>query len=543
MAARYFIYARKSTEGRDRQVQSIPDQVKRMNELAHNRLAVIDTYREAKSAKAVGTRPIFIEMIQRIEKGEADGILCWHLNRLYRNSGDFSIVHGLLQRGTIKSIITPEKEYKPDESPLILYLEAGIADQYLFELRKSTVRGMKSKLLKGWYPAAAPVGYLNVGNKGDATIIPDSERFAMVRQMFDMMLTGIYTPPQILKIANNDWGFRTKKRKKSGGKELSRSSIYLMFTNIFYAGRMVFGKEEYQGSHKAMITEAEYDRVQMLLGRKGKPRPKKHKFAYTGFIRCGECDCLITAETKRKIIKGTGEQRMYTYYHCTRKRRDVKCSQKTNIREEMLEKMIVELLGRYTILPEFRDWALDVLRENHAVEVEERSKIYETQQRRIVTAQKELDKLMDLRLRDLINDEEFIAKRDNLKREIAHLQTALRETEDRAEKWVELAEKGFNFATYARKAFMNGDMETKKTILMALGQNPIIKDGTLSLRTNEWLQPIAESYSALEKEYKKLEPSQLVGNEARTEALTSVRESWRPHRDSNPGFQIENLKS
>ena len=113
------------------------------------------------------------------------------------------------------------------------------------------------------------------------------------------------------------------------------------------------------------------------------------------------------------------------------------------------------------------------------------------------------------------------------------MQAGLRETEGRAEKWVDLAEKGFNFATHARQAFIDGDMETKKTIIMALGQNPTIKDGNISIHANEWLQPIAESYHALEVEYQKSEPSQVSENEARTEALAPVRANWLPGQDSN----------
>jgi hypothetical protein len=47
-----------------------------------------------------------------------------------------------------------------------------------------------------------------------------------------------------------------------------------------------------------MITLDEFDRVQHLLGRPGRPRPKKQEFAFTGMIRCGECGLSITAENQ-----------------------------------------------------------------------------------------------------------------------------------------------------------------------------------------------------------------------------------------------------
>ena len=180
-----------------------------------------------------------------------------------------------------------------------------MANQYILELRKNVKRGVDSKLAKGWKPNVASLGYLN--EKEEKTIVEDQERFPLIRKMWDLMLTGTKSPPQILEIANQQWGFRTRKTKRLGGKELSRSGIYRIFTNPFYAGIISYGGKEYDGKHKAMITLSEFDRVQYLLGRKGKARPKTHAFAFTGLIRCGECGCVYTAETKRKLIKCSGE--------------------------------------------------------------------------------------------------------------------------------------------------------------------------------------------------------------------------------------------
>ena len=86
---RYFLYARKSSESEDRQIQSIDDQVNRLKELADDLgLTVKKVYTEAKSAKKPNNRPLFDEVLERIENGEADGILCWQINRLSRNPID-----------------------------------------------------------------------------------------------------------------------------------------------------------------------------------------------------------------------------------------------------------------------------------------------------------------------------------------------------------------------------------------------------------------------------------------------------------------------
>jgi len=528
---KYFLYVRKSSESEDRQVQSIESQVNRLKQIARNlNLDIRQLYTEAKSAKKPNNRPLFDEMIQRIESSEADGILCWQINRLSRNPIDSGKLQWLLQQGILRSIQTIDREYLPGDNALLFSIESGIATQYIIELKRNTKRGVDNKLEKGWLPNLAPLGYLN--DKEEKTIIKDPERFNLVRRMWDLMLTGNLTPPRILEIANSGWGFRTRRFKRIGGNELSRSGIYKIFTNQFYAGIIGYNGRQYEGKHDPMITLEEYDRVQILLGRKGKPRPQKHTFAFTGFIRCGECGCLITAETKNKLLK-SGEIREHTYYHCTRRKKTINCSQRKVIREEDLSLQIEKELEKYTILPEFRDWALEVLNQSNDREIEDRSSIYEMRHQTLVETQKQLDNLTKMRYRDLINDEVFIRERNGLQSKISRLKEGLRETEARAERWLELTEKTFNFATYARKAFMLGDLQTRKEILMALGQNPTMKDGKLTIQGNEWLQPIAERYPTLEEEYLRLEPDKEPLNKQRTEALTSIRTRWLPGQDSN----------
>jgi site-specific DNA recombinase len=523
----YILYARKSSESEDRQVQSIDDQINRLKQLAADlSLDIKKVYTEAKSAKKPDNRPLFDEMIQRIENGEADGILCWQINRLSRNPIDSGKLQWLLQQGILKSIQTIDRQYLPDDNVLLFSVESGMANQYVLDLRKNVKRGTESKLQKGWAPNMAPLGYLN--EKVEKTIIKDPDRFPLIRKMWDLMLTGNYTPPKILEIATNDWGFRTRtfKKKGYGGNPISRSGIYKVFTNIFYAGIIDYFGTQYPGKHEPMITLGEYDRVQVLLGREGKPRPKHHEFAFTGSIRCAECGCLYTAETKRKLIKSTGEIREYTYYHCTRRTRRINCNQRKVIREDRLELQIEREIEKYTILPEFLQWALEGLNKKNDTEIDDRTKVYEMQHKTLSQTQEELDELTKMRYRQLIDDQTFVKEKNELQARINQLQGQLRETESRAERWLELTEKTFHFATYARQKFITGGLEPKKEILLALGQNPIIKGGKLVFEANEWLQPIEKGYPALEKAYLRLEPAKIGQNKAKTRALASVRARW-----------------
>lgn len=536
---KYFLYARKSSESEDRQVQSIDDQVNRLKQLAKNlNLDIKKIYTEAKSAKKPNNRPVFDEMIEKIENGEAGGILCWQINRLSRNPIDSGKLQWLLQQGILKSIQTIDRQYLPEDNVLLFSVESGVANQFLLDLSKNVKRGIQSKLEKGWRAGMAAVGYLN--DLATHTIVKDPDRFNLIRQAWDYMLTGNYTVPQILDKLNNEWGFLSVKRKRSGGKPLAMSGLYNVFTNLFYAGIIVHNGQQYEGRHEPMITLEEFDRVQVILGRVGKPRPKTHSFAFTGAIRCGECGCLYTAENHTKIIKKTGDLKTFTYYHCTKKKKDIKCSQRKHIPVDDLELQIEKEIEKYTILPEFLHWALEGLNKKNDAEIEDRIKIYEMQHKTLIETQKQLDELTKMRYRQLIDDETFLKEKVELQTRITQMKDKLRKTETRAAKWLELTEKTFNLATYARKAFITAKgkegLELKKEILMALGKTPIIKDNKLIIEPNEWLVPIENGYSELEREYKRLELDKTLDNKAKTAALTAVITRWQGWQESNPQF-------
>ena len=528
----YFLYARKSSESEDRQVQSIEDQINRLKELANSLgISIKEILTEAKSAKKPYNRLVFTNMLERIEKGEAQGILCWQINRLSRNPVDSGTLGWMLQQGALKSIQTIDRQYLPDDNVLLFNIETGQANQFIIDLKKNSMRGMVGKADRGWLPSRAPIGYLN--DKLEHTIVDDTERFHLVRKMWDMMLTGNYTPPQIREIANSEWGFRTAKTKRDGGVEIANSVIYKMFNNLFYTGMFEWNGKVYKGNHTAMITMEEYDRVQIILGRNGKPRAQTHEFAFTGLMRCEVCGSMYTAIEKTKMVRG--ELKTYTYYYCTRRKKEVKCDQRSPMTLKQIEEQIDIELERYTILPNFQKWALEILNRDNDKEIEERTKVYETQHKLLTSTQNELDTLTKMRYRDLIDDETFVKERDDLKSKIAKLKSVLQETESRAEKWLELTEKTFNFACYARKEFITTtSLERKREIFSAIGQNFTVKDKETHIIPNEWFVPIEKAYPALKEEYNRLELDKNLTDTMRKELFSLLILSWGAYWDLNP---------
>lgn len=103
----YFLYIRKSTDEDDRQVLSLEAQEVELNEFAaREHLTIVDTFRESQTAKQPG-RPLFNEMLAWVERGEAEGVLAWHPDRLARNSVDGGRIIFLVDSGNIKSLKSP----------------------------------------------------------------------------------------------------------------------------------------------------------------------------------------------------------------------------------------------------------------------------------------------------------------------------------------------------------------------------------------------------------------------------------------------------
>ncbi len=110
---KFFIYARKSIDSEDRQVRSIGDQISELQELAKKEnLEIVDTIVEKQTAKKPG-RPLFAEMLKKLEAGEAVGILAWHPDRLARNSVDGGQIIYLVDTGVIKELKFPTFWFDP----------------------------------------------------------------------------------------------------------------------------------------------------------------------------------------------------------------------------------------------------------------------------------------------------------------------------------------------------------------------------------------------------------------------------------------------
>ncbi len=90
-----------------RQVRSIDEQISELRELAEKEnIEIVDTLVEKQTAK-IPSGPVFAEMLQRIEKGEAVGILARHPDKLALNSVDGGQIIYLVDTGVIRKMKFP----------------------------------------------------------------------------------------------------------------------------------------------------------------------------------------------------------------------------------------------------------------------------------------------------------------------------------------------------------------------------------------------------------------------------------------------------
>jgi site-specific DNA recombinase len=110
---KYLMYCRKSSEDEERQMISNESQHEVLQTLVkRDSLALAGKLSESASAKLPATRPVFNDMVKRIQKGEADGILCWNPNRLSRNALDTAVLVDLMDRLCLQEIRTPSYTFR-----------------------------------------------------------------------------------------------------------------------------------------------------------------------------------------------------------------------------------------------------------------------------------------------------------------------------------------------------------------------------------------------------------------------------------------------
>jgi len=213
---------------------------------------------------------------------------------------------------------------------------------------------------------------------------------------------------------------------------------------------------------------------------RGKPKKETNKFILRGWMRCGECGRMITAEL----------QKNHVYYRCTK--RLTNCKQKY-VREEELAAQIKSFIQKVSLCD---DWTKKILEQ---LEKDNNSSVQSSlpQQQNLEIKIKEIDtkisKLIDVYLAESLTLEEYQAKKEAFINEKRKLQDDLRDFAAGANNWFEPAKEFVTSLNSAHSAMEEGNLESQKEFLEKIGSNFILKERRLNFSTEASFRPLFEA--------------------------------------------------
>lgn len=450
-------YGRVSSDRQEKEGFSLPAQDKLLNDYAAKHdIKIVASFFEAETAKRAG-RKQFNEMLKYLKKNKSvRTILVEKTDRLYRNLKDYVLLDEFedLEIHFVKEGTTLSKNSRSQDK-FMHGIRVLMAKNYIDNLSEEIRKGLKEKAEQGYCPTKAPFGYKNITLKsGRRIIVPDEETAPYIVKAYELYSTGVFTYKGIAKILTEE-GF------KPNDKPCTKRAVELILHNYFYIGQFEYNGKRYEhGQHQPIVEPDLFFAVQKRLAEQFISRPRTHKFAFLGLIKCAHCGCSITAE----IQKGK-----YVYYHCTGKRGGT-CKKKF-IREEKIEAAFVEFLKQIVLseeeISEIKNAAKEMLKQKS----EYTDLTSENLNKEISKLRRRLDNLYTDRADGLIDEEFYCQKRQQWQAEldaaVIKLETSLRFDRtfmDDISRLLELSKNAYS-------AYLRESDEEKVKLLKILGSN------------------------------------------------------------------------
>jgi site-specific DNA recombinase len=341
---------------------------------------------EGESAKSAD-RTALKELLTycRRNRGRVHAMVVYSVDRFARDLHDHAVIRHLLATLgiSLRSVTQPI-----DDTPSGKLMEgvlASFAEYDNLQKREKVIAGMKAAAERGQWAWQAPIGYLQVSAGRGKTLLPDPQRAELVGKAFALYASGLHHRNDVLKMIT-ELGLRTRR-----GRPLSPQTFAMTLRNQVYIGRVRVPKWQIdaQGNFPPLIDEATFWRVQALLGKMSPTvtdRQRNHPdFPLRGFVRCGGCNCPLTASWSK------GRSARYAYYRCPA----AGCNA-VNVAKTALEGEFLALLDDLKPAPEYLDLftsiVLDVWKSRRA-EVTERRAALERRQRELKTRKDRLNEV------------------------------------------------------------------------------------------------------------------------------------------------------
>lgn len=326
---------------------------------AEHGIRIVETYPEVASGESLYARPKMLKLLEDVEAGKYDCVLCMDMDRLSRGSmRDQGIVLDAFKAsGTL--IVTPEKTYDLADEADEEYaeLKTFISRREYKTITKRLRRGLRQSIADGCYVANAPYGYrrISTGHKPTLEVYEPEAKF--VRMMFELYAAGYGCVSVARQV--NALGARPHRAR-----EFSRNSVKKILDNPVYIGKVVWNQKSHirkgapgnekhitiynprekwlivDGLHPAIVSRELWDKVRSIA--EGRYYPSKNdgtvKSSLAGLLLCENCG----GHMQRLTFSKGG-----SYLICTR--RGCCASAKYELVEERILATLAEMLKEMSL--------------------------------------------------------------------------------------------------------------------------------------------------------------------------------------------------
>jgi len=308
------------------------------------------------SGKYASRRPQFLALLEACRNGEVDIVFTKSVQRFGRNTEELlTAVRELRELGVA---VVFEKEgidtLKPD-SELYLTIAAAVAEDDLSRYSQSVVWSIADKFRKGENVMGYRLyGYTVIENRD---LVINEEEAKVVRQIYDLYITGEWTPRKIADLLN-DSGIPS-----ALGRRWTDSSIRDILKNEKYKGDLLLqkfykengmrvrnygGKPQYyvENNHDPIVSQEVWDKAQEILASRSNKKLIGHNnatYPFTGMIVCGKCGHPIIHK-----VNNSGTPHQADFWKC---RHSIKCGRAVcdnpGIKDTVLKEKFVEVFNEF----------------------------------------------------------------------------------------------------------------------------------------------------------------------------------------------------
>lgn len=505
---RCFGYVRVSTAKQGEGV-SLHEQREAITRYAQrHKLDVVQWFEEKETAAKQG-RPVFLSVLSRLKKGEAQGLIIHKIDRSARNLRDWAELGDLMDEGMLH-FAHESLDLNTRGGRLAADIQAVVASDFIRNLSDETRKGHLGRLRQGFYPYLSPIGYIDCGPGRVKEVDPVSG--PLIRRAFELYATGEYSLER-LSLQLHEEGLRTK-----GGGPVRKSRIGEVLHNCFYKGvmRMPSSGETFKGKHLPLVSPSVFSRVQDLLAGKAVKKKVVHDHLFRKLFRCTNCTRYLIGE----------RQKGHVYYRC----HGQACPSAT-VREEVVAECVQKSLAKLSFQPMELDWLHQEIGKRRSSQDGENEEEIRSLARDLGGARSRLAGLTTAFVDGDVDRETYVLTKDSLLSEEARKTERLSELQRNPEAIFEKAARALELAAGALLSYQTGTTEERRELLEIVSSNRTLTGAKLSVELAFPFDEIASLPSVLPVSKAQVTTrtwAQIAPKRTQEQLQNIVHALWRP---------------